>query len=126
MTSVLIVDDEPSICNLIRRLLEKEGYTTRLSSNGKEAVKEYTSNPPDLVITDIVMPDKEGLETIMELKRIDPEVKIIAISGGGSLGPIDYLNLAKKLGSKEVLEKPIDRNELLHKINAVLSDKEKF
>lgn len=120
MASILIVDDDQQIRKLLVRLLEKEGHQVGVASNGIEAVKQYSGNQVDLVITDIVMPEKEGIETIMDLKRIDPQVKIIAISGGGKVNADHYLKMAQSLGAQETIEKPIEKNHLLKKINAVL------
>ncbi len=122
MASILIADDDEQIRELMRLILEKAGYDTMAATNGNQAVRDYKAKRPDLVILDIIMPEKEGIETIMELKGIDPEVKIIAISGGGKSGPENYLSMAKKLGAKATLEKPIDKNELLRVVNDILAD----
>ena len=120
MASILIVDDDHQIRKLLVRLLEKEGNHVTVASNGDEAIKQYDKAHIDLVITDIVMPEKEGIETIMELKRLDPEIKIIAISGGGKVSPENYLGMAKSMGAIYTIEKPIDKNVLLDRVNAAL------
>lgn len=88
MARVLIVDDESSIRGLLRQAFEMNGFEVVEASNGTEAVRTFGEGGIDLVITDIIMPDKEGLESIMDLKEIDPDVKIIAMSGGGRLSLI--------------------------------------
>ena len=105
---------------MLRQTLEREGYDVVVASNGRVGIKIYREDPADLIITDMVMPEKEGIETIMELKKDFPDVKIIAISGGGRSKPESHLNLAKQLGAKRVFPKPIDREELLNAIRELL------
>ncbi len=88
--------------------------------DGKEGIKVSSNSPADLVITDIIMPEKEGIETIIELRQMSPEMKIIAISGGGRIGAETYLNIAKKFGAAFTFAKPIDRKELLDAIQEIL------
>ena len=107
MARVLIVDDESSIRGLLRQAFEMNGFEVVEASNGTEAVRTFGEGGIDLVITDIIMPDKEGLESIMDLKEIDPDVKIIAMSGGGRLEPHSYLQMAAKFGAKKVFQKPL-------------------
>lgn len=122
MPSILIIDDDPQIRKLLRKIIEAAGYQALVASNGNEGLKIFKESRPDLLIIDIIMPEKEGLETIIELKRIDSAVKVIAISGGGKLKPNIYLPMAKKLGAAETISKPIDKTELLDKVKSVLSD----
>ena len=107
MPRILVVDDESPIRGLLRQAFEMNGYDVLEASNGVEAVKIFRENDIDLVVTDIIMPDKEGLESIMDLKEIDPDVKIIAMSGGGRLEPHSYLQMASKFGAKRVFQKPL-------------------
>ena len=90
MALILIIDDDDQIRRVLRKTLERDGYDVADAPNGKEGIRLYRENPADLVITDIIMPEKEGIETIRELRRDFPEVKIIAISGGGRIGPDSY------------------------------------
>ncbi len=85
MAKILVLDDEPSILLMIKKMLEKAGHEVEIALNGKEGMKLFEKNRPDLLITDIIMPEKEGLETIFELRKSCPELKIIAISGGGRI-----------------------------------------
>lgn len=121
MSKILIIDDEPQIQNMLKKLLKEEGYDVFSASDGNEGINMYRANPYDLVITDIIMPEKEGLETIRELKKIDPDVKIIVMTGGSNKYSSDmYLELGVKFGAITAFEKPIRRNELLKKIREIL------
>jgi len=120
MARILVVDDEAQIRVLLRQLLIREGYEVDEAPNGNIALKKFRENPFDLVIMDLIMPDKEGLETILELKKEFGEAKIIAISGGGRVGPDSYLKYAKGFGALHTLTKPIENAELLRAIREVL------
>jgi len=85
MARILVIDDDIQILEMLGQTLEREGYEVVDALDGKEGMRLYREAPTDLVITDIVMPEKEGVETIMELKRDFPDVKIIAMSGGGQI-----------------------------------------
>jgi CheY-like chemotaxis protein len=115
-----IVDDEALIRDLFRRILETEGYKVTDSADGNAAIEMCRTRPPELIITDLIMPDKEGIETIIELRRDFPDVKIIAISGGGRITANEYLELAETFGANMTLSKPISRDELLTAVGAVL------
>ena len=121
MARILIIDDEAVIRNLLKAMLEREGYETVTASGGQDGIKIHRENPADLIITDLIMPDKEGLETIMELRREFQDVKIIAMSGGGKIGSETYLQMAKTLGAVKSIGKPFDRKELLKTIQELLS-----
>ncbi len=121
MASILIVDDDLQIQKLLKQILEKEGHETMVAADGLEAMRKYKQKRPDLLITDIVMPKKEGIELIMELKQLEPDVKIIAMSGGGQVDAETYLAMANKLGAKATIGKPLDRKELLSKVKSTLS-----
>jgi DNA-binding NtrC family response regulator len=119
-THILIIDDDERTRKLFRKILETEGYQVSEASNGNEGIKLFRKEPADLVITDIIMPEKEGIETIMELRKDFPDVKIIAMSGGGLVEADSYLEMAKKMGATEVLTKPIKNDELLKIIKDIL------
>jgi len=118
--SLLIVDDDVQILNILRQMLEREGYDVVKASNGKQGLRLYRENPADLIITDIIMPEKDGIEIIIELKRDYPDVKIIAISGGGRIDSELYLDLAKKLGVLRTFTKPVERKQLLNAVRNIL------
>jgi DNA-binding response OmpR family regulator len=113
MARILVVDDDDQVRTMLRITLEREGYEVEEAPDGQVAISLYHQQAVDLVITDIVMPEKEGIETIMELRRSNPDVKIIAISGGGRVNPEDYLRWAGKFGAQRSFTKPVDRVELL-------------
>jgi DNA-binding response OmpR family regulator len=95
MTKRLVIEDDDRLRTTLRKMLERSGYEVVVASNGKEGIKHFREAPCDLVITDLIMPEKEGLETIRELKEEVPDIKVIAISGGGREGFDDSLRLAK-------------------------------
>jgi len=124
MAKILVFDDEPSILLMIKKMLEKAGHEVDIALNGRDGMELFEKNKPDLLITDIIMPEKEGLETILELRKKYPELKIIAISGGGRIGPEGYLPSAKRLGADMVFQKPLVQKEFLQAVS-VLSDEMK-
>lgn len=113
MKRILVIDDDDQIRRLISAMLEREGYEVDQLSDGLNAYQQYALQPYDVVITDIIMPEKEGLETIMELRRDFPDSRIIAISGGGRISPTDCLAMAKRLGVAYTFSKPFERAQLL-------------
>jgi two-component system, chemotaxis family, chemotaxis protein CheY len=119
---ILLVDDDELLRGALHQILVGAGYDVDDASNGKVAVREYRRQRCDVVIMDIVMPDEEGLGTIRELRRLDPNVKIIAISGGGLGKAGDYLGLARMLGAMRTLAKPFLPEALLAMIVEVLAD----
>jgi DNA-binding response OmpR family regulator len=124
MPHLLLIDDDELFRPMLRENLEQMGYTVTEARNGQEGLEKYASAPADLVLTDIIMPDKEGIETIVELRKKWPGVKIIAMSGGGRLTAASYLNVAQKLGAGCVLSKPFSTDELSAAINKLLPKKE--
>jgi CheY-like chemotaxis protein len=124
MAKILVLDDEPSILLMIKKMLEKEGHEVDIALNGVEGMKLFEINRPDLLITDIIMPEKEGLETIHELRRKFPDLKIIAISGGGRIGPDGYLPGAILLGANMVFQKPLDQKEFMQAVSVLLNKPE--
>ncbi|MCD4848010.1 MAG: response regulator [Candidatus Aegiribacteria sp.] len=120
MPAILIVDDDSMVRKMLVKFFQKEGYGTLEASDGKSALKIYRDEIIDVVITDIVMPDMEGIETIRELRKINPDVKIIAFSGGGSLAPDGYLKIAASMGARYTFQKPFDINELKDAVQILL------
>lgn len=120
MSRILIIEDDNHVRSMLRQMLKTEGYEILEASDGAEGLNIYSEEPTDLVITDIIMEKKEGIETIRELRQDFPEVKIIAMSGGGRAEPTLYLDLAKRLGEQEILNKPFERKELLEAIHNIL------
>ncbi|MCW5964181.1 MAG: response regulator [Bryobacterales bacterium] len=101
---ILIVDDDPDVRLVLRRMLEPDGYEIGEAGHGREALEVVVNRPVDLVITDLIMPEQEGIETIQALHQRYPQLKIIAISGAYGT---DYLRIAKHLGAHEVMQKPL-------------------
>jgi CheY-like chemotaxis protein len=121
MQRILVIDDDPFVRRTMERLLQKSGYEVRLAVDGIEGLRAFRSQRPDLVITDIIMPQKEGLDTIRLLRTWDPDVKIIAISGGSRTSNVDFLKKAAELGASAILAKPFDNNVMLNQISRCLS-----
>jgi len=120
MARILIMDDDDRFRKMLREMLEVAGYEVLEAPDGEVGTKLYREDPADLIILDIFMPEKEGIETVIELKRDFPDVKIIAISAGGRMGQLDYLDKAKSLGALKSLAKPFDRQEMLDAIEELL------
>jgi CheY-like chemotaxis protein len=121
MSRILVVDDDDQIRSMLRLTLEREGYEVLEAGDGNQALATYSAEPTDLVIMDIVMPEKEGIETIMDLRRQYGDVKIIAISGGGRVNPEDYLRWARTFGVQHTFTKPVDRSRLLAAVNELMA-----
>jgi len=120
MGIVLVVDDEQNIRDVLKRALENKGHEVIVARNGIEGNDMYLKHNPDVVILDIIMPEQEGIETLMKLKAVDKNVKIIAVSGGGMGSAENYLDNALKLGAKAAYEKPVNIGELTNKVNSLL------
>ena len=122
MARILIIDDEPQIRSMLKLMLERDGYEVVEAPDGVAGIKVYRQNPADLIITDLIMPNKDGIGMIIELKKEFPDVMIIAMSGGGLNKPDGYLKGAKKLGAACTLTKPIDREEMLKAVKDILKN----
>jgi CheY-like chemotaxis protein len=121
MPSILVVDDEDQIRLLIRETLEQVGYHITEARDGKEALEQYRLAPADLVIMDILMPNQDGLETTVALRREFPDVKVIVITGGSDMiGMLNFLDVAKMLGAHSTLQKPFEMKALLDTVQAEL------
>ena len=122
MASILLVDDDEQLRTMLSEVLKRAGYEVQTACDGDEAIRMYGSNPTDLVITDLIMPNKEGLETIREIRQDFPTVRIIVMSGGGRSGPANYLALAEKLVAQQVLNKPFSHRNILEAIRGALGE----
>lgn len=120
MALILVVDDEELVRRTLRAVLERAGHTVEEAQDGDEAISKFTETSPALVLIDIIMPNREGVETIGELRRINPEVPIIAMSGGGAVGGNLFLDLAAELGATRTVNKPFRNAELLALVEACL------
>jgi DNA-binding response OmpR family regulator len=119
---VLVIDDDIDMRTILRELLDDNGYDVYEAENGEEGLRTFDQQLPDLVITDIVMPDREGISTIMELRKKPKKAKIIAISGGGEYTTTGYLDVAKKLGADRTFVKPPDLEQLLQAVKELLPE----
>lgn len=117
--TILIIDDDLPFVTALAATLRRAGYTITIAANGLEGLRSLEERLHDVVITDIVMPEKEGIETIIEIRRKCPACKIIAMSGGGRIRADDYLQLAKKLGANATIDKPFAGAELVRLLEAV-------
>jgi CheY-like chemotaxis protein len=113
MRRVLVIDDEELARYTMREILESAGYEVVEAANGNQGLAHLRINKFDLVVTDIIMPEKDGIETIIELKNDFPEMTVIAVSGGGRSLRLDFLKLAKQYGATKVLAKPFSEEDLL-------------
>ncbi len=113
MARILIIEDDDEVRALLESLLAREGHEVESAANGKHGVAAFQARPFDLVITDIIMPEKDGIEAIMDLRRGRPGLKLIAISGGGRVEPDNYLHSAQLLGADRTLRKPFSNEAIV-------------
>jgi CheY-like chemotaxis protein len=119
--SILVVDDEPGIRELLALMLEGAGHTVVAAEDGLQAPKLLEAHKIDVVITDLLMPERDGLEFITEVRKKHPDVKIIAMSGGGRIARDSYLRIAKNFGAHLLLEKPFNQSSVLAAVESVLT-----
>ncbi|HVJ32520.1 MAG TPA: response regulator [Terriglobia bacterium] len=117
-----MIDDDPLVGKTVQRMLASPDWNVRLARNGREALDQIAQQAPHLVVTDIIMPDMEGLEIISTLQKSNPDIRIIAVSGSGRRDNIDYLVYAEKLGAYATLTKPFRRDELLSIVRAAFGE----
>ena len=121
MARILIIEDDNEVREYLESVLSRAGYEVISAGNGKEGVELFQQGPAaDLVVTDIIMPEKDGIETIMDLRRSNAELKVIAISGGGRAEPENYLHSARLLGANRTMKKPFTNQEMLDTIAELL------
>ncbi len=116
---ILIVDDNKKFLNMLSEFLTENNIVVEVSDNGGEALKKFTDFIPDIVVTDIVMPDIDGIELLLQLRKTNPDVKVIVMSGGNRGHADAYLHMADKLGANAVLSKPFELEELMQAIKKV-------
>jgi len=110
---ILVIDDDHLVRYALSKILSSNGYEVVTASDGRRGMVVLRTEHPDVVITDIIMPEQEGIDTIIQIQRERPGVKIIAISGGGRIRNIDFLEMAQSLGADDILAKPFEVDELL-------------
>src|SRR6056297_747434 len=117
---ILVIDDDLHIRDMLTEMLQDSGYQVVTATNGYEGIKEYSRADFQLIIMDILMPEKEGIETYRELKQADSDVKVIAISGGGQIGAEQYLRMIRYFGVQHTFEKPVEKKKLLSTIDSII------
>ena len=120
MSRILVIDDESLLRSTVVTILTREGFSVEEASDGQAGIAMCHKNPPDVVITDIFMPNRDGIEVVMELKRSCPRTKIIAMTGGGQMHMIEVASAAKHLGAVHILHKPFERESRLAAVSAAL------
>ncbi len=120
MARVLIIDDEESLRTLLRHVLEGSGHTVQEAADGREGLTLFRESPADVVVTDILMPDTDGMATTLELTREYPDVKVIAMTG--EYGDRNFLDVAKRFGAHRTLLKPFDPEELREAVRQVMEE----
>jgi len=116
---ILVIDDDHMVRYALSKILQRNGYDVITASDGKRGMALLRDELPEVVITDIIMPEQEGIETVGLIKREHPQTKIIAISGGGRIRNVDFLEMARSLGADEVIAKPFEAEELLSRLRHV-------
>jgi DNA-binding response OmpR family regulator len=123
MSSVLVIDDDPLICQVVRRVLESDGYRVATAEDAQSGLDLFAELDPDLVIVDILMPEKEGIATILDLRAAKPEARILAMTGGGgSFVAGEVLRIAELVGADNSLKKPFRPSELLATVKRCLAN----
>jgi CheY-like chemotaxis protein len=121
MANILVVDDDALLRETLKVVLESVGHDVQLATNGVEALRIVESYKPDLVLTDIIMPEMEGIELIRAVRKIHPSTPVIAISGGGRTGNADFLRVAKTFGAAAIMQKPFEMDALLNIVQTSLA-----
>ncbi|MFA6172608.1 MAG: response regulator [Kiritimatiellales bacterium] len=126
MAHILIIDDEPAVRKLFEQFMESSGHSVSSAANGREGILLLKKRQTDLVITDILMPEMDGLEFLLEIRKLHLElavdVPVIAISGGMKSLPINFLKQAKSFGAARIFEKPVKLEEMLAAVRELLSE----
>ncbi len=121
MAKALVVDDETVVRRITTSMLEAAGFSVEQANDGNQAMVALKTGQYDLLVTDIIMPNKEGIETIMEARKLRPDMKIVAMSGGGRIGNTQVLDIAKKAGADGTVGKPFKKEDLLKEIVRIMS-----
>jgi len=121
VSKILVIDDDVVVRTAMVQFLEDLGYDVVSAEDGQRGMRLFRSEKPDLVITDIIMPEQEGIQTIAEIRRERPDAKVIAVSGGGRVGNTDFLKIARQLGATDVIAKPVDPDDFAARIERCLS-----
>lgn len=122
MATILVIDDDQEVREFLVTVLQRAGHEVASAPNGRDGVSMFRSNPVQVVITDIIMPEKDGIETILDLRREHPDLKVIAISGGGRTTPENYLHSARLLGADRAIRKPFKNEEILQAVDELVNE----
>lgn len=120
MKYILIIDDDKDMRAILDEVLTLAGYKTVIAADGDEGLRYFMDSPFELIITDLIMPGREGIETILEVKKLNTRTKIIAISGGGRINAKDHLSVASKIGADITMAKPFRNHELLEQVETLI------
>ena len=120
MARILVVDDEEDMRSMLTQMLERVGHTVATANNGEEAIEAFAAQPPDLLLIDILMPKKGGLVAISEIRKKNPEAPILAMSGGGRDGKLNFLSTAQTFPGVRTVRKPFRRQQLLALVGEML------
>lgn len=121
MKQVLVIDDDAAARSMLQDLIEELGHEVSVAENGHDGLRRFEERPFTLVICDILMPEKEGIETIREIKKKSPDTQIIAISGGGCSGNLEFLKMAQSLGADCTIRKPFEIEVMERTISDLLA-----
>jgi DNA-binding response OmpR family regulator len=119
---ILVIDDDAAVRLTVQTILTRSGYEVTCARDGEEGVDTFRALRPDLVITDVIMPNREGIETILAIRHEQPNAKIVAMSGGGRIGSADLLMMARDLGADHIISKPFDIDVLTAIVRQSLSE----
>jgi DNA-binding response OmpR family regulator len=122
MASILVIEDDQEVRDYLVAVLSRAGHAVSSATNGRDGVDKFRSDPVQVVITDIIMPEKDGIETILDLRREHPSLKVIAISGGGRSTPENYLHSARLLGADKAIRKPFKNEEILEAVKELAGE----
>lgn len=120
MARILVIDDDPAVTDTITAILQRDGHAVGTAANGVEGMNWLKNYETDLVITDLLMPEQEGIETIRQIRRRSLTLPILAITGGGRWGAVPLLEAARIVGANDILAKPFGKNDLASKVEQLL------
>jgi DNA-binding response OmpR family regulator len=119
--TVLVIDDDADVRHSLELLLETYGFQVALARNGAQGLAAFRRIEPDLVLTDIIMPVQDGIETILTMRRERPDARIVAMSGRGAVGDTDYVDIATRLGADAALPKPLESSKLMAAVQGLMA-----